>query len=165
MFKNRMNPERGQIDWESEFGEALTEHATLSQNIVEIGAWHGEGSTVCLAKGMTRPEQRMWCLEQDPTRWLEASRFHTDPRIKFLNEVASEAVDQLPRRIDMILFDGGDDTTDLEFDLLYSRCRGFIALDDINERKNRRQFAVLKILRPLIRVNQSQRNGWAIFGV
>ncbi len=160
-----MNPERGQIDWESKFGMELTRLATLSSTIVEIGTWHGEGSTVALAKGMVSPSQRMWCLEQDPARWLEASRFHSDPRIKFLNEVASNAVDQLPQRIDLILFDGGDETTDLEFDLLYSRCRGFIALDDINERKNRRQFAALKVLRPLVSENIRDRNGWAIFGV
>lgn len=156
---------RGQIEPESEFGQELTRLALLSTNIVEIGTWHGEGSTVCLAKGMVRPEQRMWCVEQDPARWLDASRFHTDPRIKFLNEVASEAVDQLPSKIDLILFDGGDLTTDLEFDLLYSRCRGFIALDDINERKNRRQLAALMVLRPLIRRCDYDRNGWATFGV
>lgn len=155
----------GQILVDSDFGLDLTRFALLSQNIVEIGTWYGCGSTVCLAKGMVLPNQRMWCVEQDKDRWLDASRNHTDPRIKFLNEVASEAIDQLPRRIDMILFDGGDETTDLEFDLLYSRCRGFIALDDTNYRKNARQYAALKILRPLVSENQSQRNGWAIFGV
>lgn len=156
---------RAQIEAGTPFGCALTECAILSSNIVEIGAWHGEGSTVCLAKGMLLPVQRMWCVEQDPARWLEASRFHKDPRIKFLNEVASEAVDQLPKRIDLILFDGGDETTDLEFDLLYSSCRGFIALDDVNERKNRRQYAALKILRPVFRESLTDRTGWAIFGV
>jgi len=157
--------ERGQIEPESEFGQELTRLALLSTTIVEIGTWHGEGSTVCLAKGMVRPEQRMWCVEQDPDRWMDASRFHKDHRIRFIRDHTFEIVDELPKHIDLILFDGGDLTTDLEFDLLYSRCRRFIALDDINERKNRRQFAALKALRPLIRECHYDRNGWATFGV
>lgn len=156
--------ERGQIEPSSEFGQELTRLAKDSERIVEIGSFFGEGSTLCLAHGLIRPTQRMYVVEQSQEMWFASSRFHQDHRIRFIREHTFEALSELPPFIDLMLFDGGDLTTDQEFDLLYSRCGKYIALDDINERKNRRQFAALKFLRPIIRECHYDRNGWAVFG-
>ncbi len=156
--------ERGQIEPASEFGLELTRLAQDAERIVEIGSWLGEGSTAALSKGLVHPFQRMWSVDQDAQAWLAASRFHEDERIRFIKDRTVNVLEELPEKIDLILFDGGDESTDGEFDLLYSRCQKYIALDDINERKNRRQFAALKVLRPMIRECHHDRNGWAIFG-
>lgn len=155
---------RAMIDLDTDLGKILTQCASASEKIVEVGSWHGEGSTLALSNGLIRSSQRMWVVEMDQSHWLDSSRFHKDGRIRFLNDRTVDVLDELPKKIDLLLLDGGDESTDEEFDLLYSRCSNFIILDDINDRKNRRQFAALKILKPLIRECHYDRNGWAIFG-
>jgi len=41
-------------------------------------------------------------------------------------------LDELPSEIDFVLFDGGEFTTHFEFVKIFSRCKKFIALDDVN---------------------------------
>ncbi|MDA1277250.1 MAG: hypothetical protein O2960_24835, partial [Verrucomicrobia bacterium] len=81
-----MSEPKGQILPNSEFGDLLTELAKKSETILEIGTWHGQGSTLCLAKGLVRPTQRMWTVDQSFEMWMEAkAHYVSDPRIRFLN--------------------------------------------------------------------------------
>ena len=129
---------KGQILPGSPFGDMLTSLAKRSEVIVEIGTWHGLGSTLCLSKGLVRDSQRMWTFEADKRVSAEAKGYYTDPRIEFVPTRFLDSVHLLPSVIDLILFDGSDEETDAEFDYISPFCR-VIALDDTNERKNRRQ--------------------------
>lgn len=161
-----MSEPKGQILPGSEFGDALTEIAKQCETILEIGTWRGQGSTLCLAYGMGRKTQRMWTIDQSFEMWMEAkAHYVSEPRIRFLNAHTVDVMDELPQKLDMVLFDGGDDLTDREFDLLFPRIQKFIALDDTNEKKNRRQMDLLLSSSSwvLFRGSEIQRNGWAIF--
>lgn len=161
-----MSEPKGQILPDSEFGELLTELAKKCERIVEIGTWHGQGSTLCLFRGLVRMTQLMWTIEQDETVWREAKGYYKDKsRIMFLNMHGVDAIGHLPTELDFILFDGHDEQTDGEFDLYLPRLTRFVALDDTNVRKNARQ---LKLLRDdlkwtLIKNRTGDRNGWAVF--
>lgn len=74
----------GQILPETNFGKVLTRLAMNSNSIVEIGCWHGGGSTKCLAAGLVRPEQRMWSVDTSPEMIAEARERNPDERITFL---------------------------------------------------------------------------------
>lgn len=156
----------GQILPGSVFGDLLTALAKQSERIVEIGTWHGLGSTLCLSRGLVRPAQLMWTVEQDKAMWEEAQcRYRTKPRIMFLNMHGVDALGHLPAKIDLMLFDGHDDQTDGEFDLYLPRLTRFVALDDTNTRKNERQVRVLRdeLKWRMVRHRPEDRNGWAIF--
>lgn len=135
-------PEKGQILPSSEFGEWLIKCAYSSNTIVEIGTWHGLGSTLCLYMGLVRPEQRLWTIEQDGERHAEAQTYYHEPRMTFIHGNALDVLDQLPPSIDFLLLDGDDLTTDQEWDALKDRTT-VVALDDTGERKNRRQRELL----------------------
>lgn len=152
---------RGQILPESEFGRWLTELASRSANVVEIGGWHGEGSTRCLVEG--RP-LNLWTVEQDLECLRELHRLYDKIPVTIVEGKALDVLSQLPAEIDLLLLDGDDLTTDDEFDQLFPRCRKWIALDDTNERKNSRQFRLLTELGwRLVAGRSEERNGWAIF--
>lgn len=74
----------GQIMPDTNFGMVLTRLAMNSNKIVEIGCWHGGGSTKCLAAGLVRPEQRMWSVDVSPQMITEARERNPDERITFL---------------------------------------------------------------------------------
>lgn len=74
----------GQILPDSNFGRVLTRLAMHSNTIVEIGCWHGGGSTKCLAAGLVRPDQRMWSIDISPSMVSEARMRNPDERITFL---------------------------------------------------------------------------------
>lgn len=74
----------GQILPHSTFGRTLTRLAMNSNTIVELGCWHGGGSTKCLADGLVRPEQRMWSIDTSPQMIAEARGRNPDERITFL---------------------------------------------------------------------------------
>lgn len=69
---------------ESNFGRVLMRLAMRSNTIVEIGCGNGEGSTVCLANGLVRPEQRMFSVESNPEMFRKACYLYCDERLKFL---------------------------------------------------------------------------------
>lgn len=128
----------GQILPDTAFGKVLTELSRESDMTVELGTWHGEGSTRCIANGLIYPEQRFITIEQDPTVHAGAKARYDDSRINFINGHALDVVDQLPEKIDLILFDGSDLTTEEEFAALAPRAT-VVALDDTMELKNRKQ--------------------------
>lgn len=63
----------------------LTSLAEESEIIVETGTWHGLGTTWCLYLGMDRPSQRLYTVELNKERHLEAKSYYDDPRITFLH--------------------------------------------------------------------------------
>lgn len=159
-----MSEPLGQILPESDFGQWLTRISRDCDKIVEIGTWRGMGSTLCIANGLVRPEQLFITIEKDVARWWEAKRRHKDKRILFLRGDALNLIHLLPNKIDLLLFDGDDLTTNDEFDALKDRCL-HVALDDTNETKNRRQMELLSKddAWTLVAGNNKDRNGWAIF--
>lgn len=144
-----MNPNepRGQILPGTRFGDMLTELAKQSETIVEIGTWHGLGSTKCLANGLVKPTQRMWTFEKDKEVSAEAASYYNDERITFINTDViwySNWTSNLPLKLDFVLLDGDDLSTDDEFKLFDGKFKcSVIALDDTLERKNRLQRAII----------------------
>lgn len=161
-----MSEPKGQILPGSEFGDLLTELAKQCERIVEIGTWHGLGSTLCLSRGLVRTTQRLWTIEQSYEMWTEARGYYPrEHRMRFLCAHAVDVIDELPNGIDLVLLDGHDEQTDFEFDLLLPKLTRFVALDDTNVRKNQRQvrlatewgWRVIKIGAPGV------RHGWAVY--
>lgn len=160
-----MSEPKGQILPGTEFGDLLTKLASQCETILEIGTWHGLGSTQCLSEGLVRPTQRMWTVDPSFQMWKEARSYYPDePRIRFLNAKTIDVLDEIPNTLDMVLFDGDDHETDDEFAVLIERITKFVALDDTNERKNynNRDFLLHKKWKIIADVKE-ERNGWAVF--
>lgn len=160
-----MSEPQGQILPGSEFGDCLTEIAKECETILEIGTWRGLGSTLCLSKGLIRPKQRMWTVDQAFDMWVEAKAHYIyEQRIRFLNAHTMDILDEIPMSIDLVLFDGSDDQTDGEFDTLIGRINKYAAFDDTIERKNYRQIGLMNSMGwNMIHGSSVQRNGWAVF--
>lgn len=165
-----MNVEpNGQILPASRFGSMLTALAKTVDTIVEIGTWNGGGSTLCLAMGLERPEQRIYTVEVDRTMRDTARARYSDDRIVFIHGTVSPMndstiiIDQLPSEIDLLLIDGGDGNGSRDLELLWERTE-IIALDDTREQKNsgNRRFLIGQHWIELADV-QNERNGWSIF--
>lgn len=155
---------KGQILPATKFGDLLTDLAKECETILEIGTWHGLGSTLCLSLGLVRPTQRMWTVDQSLEMWKEARSYYPEEyRIRFLKAHAIDILDEIPQKIDLILFDGNDLQTDTEFDLLVGRIQKYAALDDTRERKNVRQRRDLVGRWITVADVQDERNGWAVF--
>lgn len=153
----------GQILPGTAFGQFLTTLADQSEVIVEIGTWHGEGSTRCLANGLIRPSQRLWTVEQDKACYDEAQTRHVDPRIRFVLGRTLEVLDVLPSAIDLLLLDGDDLSTYQEWQALAPRSRR-VAMDDTNEQKNRASRAdAIQAGWKALADHPDDRNGWAVF--
>lgn len=76
---------RGQILPDSVFGCVLVALAAKSQFIVEIGTLTGEGSTACLHKGMTDPDQRLVGIEAcRESAAIAQERYKHDHRVQIL---------------------------------------------------------------------------------
>lgn len=159
----------GQILPDSRFGKMLTALAQVVDTIVEIGTWNGGGSTLCLAMGLERPEQRLYTVEADRAMHDTAKARYSDKRIIFLHGTVSPMndstiiIDQLPSEIDLLLIDGGDGNGSHDLELLWERTE-IIALDDTKEQKNagNRRFLIGQHWVELADV-QNERNGWSIF--
>jgi hypothetical protein len=73
-------------------------------------------------------------------------------------------ISELPSKIDFLLLDGGEFTTWYEFQLLFSRCTQFIALDDVNVSKCKKIREYLKSHNSWIEIDYiNERNGFSIF--
>lgn len=154
----------GQILPGSLFGDTLTDLASKSKTIVEIGTWRGQGSTLCLANGLNDPSQRMWTVECDKILWLQAKGyFNFEHRIRFLCARALDIQDELPAVIDLLLVDGSDEGAFAELLAFSSRCK-MIALDDTNEIKNKqgRQYLIDQKWK-MIHDHPEDRLGWSVF--
>lgn len=158
-----MSGNLGQILPGSTFGNLLTSLAERSEIILEVGTWHGEGSTRCLASGLCRPEQQLWTVEQDLACYEEARSRHVDPRIRFVCGKTLEVIDVLPSNMDLLLLDGDDLSTYQEWQALAPRSR-WVAMDDTNEQKNRTSRAEsIQAGWKILADHPEDRNGWAVF--
>jgi len=71
---------------------------------------------------------------------------------------------ELPSEIDFILFDGGEFTTYYEFQLLFPRCKKFIALDDTNVSKCKKIREILRNHSEWKEIETiKERNGFSLF--
>lgn len=80
-----------QILPDSQFGRILTELASRSKRIVEIGGGTGLGSTLCLANGATSSDQEMVTVEADPNNYT-VLRNNVSPNVLTLRGVISRAI-------------------------------------------------------------------------
>lgn len=188
----------GQILPESEFGKLLTKLAKESEVTCEIGTWFGNGSTLCLYRGMTRPEQRLVTFEVDLTKVMIARNFlKNDPRIEFVHgtivrsdefqpfehpdpkaerfywpEFSATAnapyrFDAVPEKIDLLVLDGGDWCSEVEFEKLIDRTK-VLAMDDTNPSKtpknsrNRETVLSQPEAWEVVADNQNDRNGYTV---
>lgn len=82
------------------------------------------------------------------------------------NTNAPYVLDQIPEKIDLLLLDGGEWTSHVEFTKLGQRCK-VIALDDTDPAKSNKNWRAVAILNTLkwqnIGENMTERNGWSIF--
>ncbi len=165
------NQPLGQIVPNSPFGRLLTYLAKQSNIIVEIGTWHGEGSTRCLANGLIRPEQRFYAIESSRDMFDESRSRYSDPRIVWLNGTVSPMndaliiLDQLPPSIDLLLIDGGDHNGWSDFLALWTRTK-IIALDDTNDdciKGKKSRACLIEHKWTPIADRQNDRNGWCVF--
>lgn len=125
------NLPRGQILPGSKFGDLLTELAKDAETIVEVGTWYGEGSTLCLYRGLIRLTQQLWSFDVSSEMASAAQRlYENDPRVYIVCNSAS-AID-----CDLLLIDGGEGDGPSDFALL-SPVAKVIALDDTNTPKNK----------------------------
>lgn len=76
-------------------------------------------------------------------------------------ELAPNVLDQLPQEIHLLVLDGGEFTTYAEYQILRSRIRGFIVLDDTNTRKCRRILNEA-LEQGLVVFESPERNGVAV---
>lgn len=161
----------GQILPNSEFGKMLTFLTRKSQTIVEIGTWHGEGSTRCIAQGLVRPDQRFFTVESSRQMWERAKAKYNDPRIAFLLGTVSpmddvpSVLDQIPPSIDLLLIDGGEYNGTQDFDALSGRSK-VIALDDTAEHCHKGKVPRKRLFEygwKVLADQPTDRNGWAVF--
>ena len=92
----------------------------------------------------------------------EFKRWHTLD-IENINR-SPNVLAELPNDIDFILFDGGEFTTYFEFEILFPRCKKFIALDDTNVSKCAKIRLFLKNHSEWKEIeNINERNGFSLF--
>ena len=70
---------------------------------------------------------------------------------------------QLPMEIDFLLLDGGEFTTWYEFEILFSRCTKYIALDDVLVSKCKKIREYLKDTQVWTETYIPERNGFSLF--
>jgi hypothetical protein len=70
---------------------------------------------------------------------------------------------QLPEEIDFLLLDGGEFTTWYEFQILFPRCKKWIALDDVNVSKCKKIRQYLKGHALWTEMYIPERNGFSLF--
>lgn len=82
------------------------------------------------------------------------------------NTSAPYVLDQIPEKIDLLLLDGGEWTSHVEFTKLGQRCK-MIALDDTDPAKSNKNWRAVAILNTLhwnkIGEDINERNGWSLF--
>lgn len=187
---------RGQITSTTKFGKLLSDLAEEASVIVEFGTHDGTGSTQCLYAGVRDASQHLYSvdidgpLQESARAWFD-SRFitfihgtivkpeefqtfaHPDPDSRQFyiperdaNARAPYVFDQIPEKIDLLLLDGGEWTSEVEFRKLYKRSE-VIAMDDSNARKSNKNWRARDALMvygwTLVGEDMNERNGWSVF--
>lgn len=184
---------KGQILPGTPFGQLLADLAAEHPRVVEIGAWHGQGSTLCLASGL-RQNGRLTSVELNPDRAKEARDFwsanngvevlcgyvaqpkyhsylwpkpdHEAYKHDLVGTLdAVNVLDKLPERIGLCLFDGGDYCGVWDWFKLVERCE-VVALDDICANKNWLPDRIMSGQPDrweCVRRETGDRHGWAVY--
>jgi hypothetical protein len=105
-----------------------------------------------------------------PTEFQEFTHPDPDSRQYYIperdaNAKAPYVLDQIPEKIDLLLLDGGEWTSNAEFLKLWERCK-VIALDDCNRTKSNKNWKAYYGLLDnwmLVGEDMNERNGWAVF--
>lgn len=156
-----MTSQPGQILRTSALGQFLTTQSSVSKTIVEIGTWFGNGSTLCIHDGLIRPDQMLITFEVDGEKAAHAAAIYAaDARVRCIhgtivlpdefqpfagprnlaefyegekagNNTAPYRWDVIPEKIDLLVLDGGDWTSEVEFAKLMDRT-DIVVLDDTN---------------------------------
>lgn len=187
---------KGQITMETGLGKLLAWLANNADTIVEIGTHDGSGSTDCLNRGMSPHQMLYSVDIDGPLQHQAFLRFGNSPQIRFIhgtivkptefmefahpdpdsrqywtperdaNARAPYVLDQIPEKIDLLLLDGGEWTSDVEFCKLADQCK-IIALDDVNKLKSnknwRAHWCLIGENWELIAEDMNERNGWSVF--
>jgi hypothetical protein len=191
----------GQINMDQTFGKKIYEIAQKDtvRNIIEIGSWNGQGSTVCLMNGIIfKKNSKLYSFEACSEMHNKAKTFwnnyHTNNKLHLLNgtlhrnivnfqennplfvrewyhyeeKVLNQAnlikIDDI-ENVDFVVLDGGEYTTDGDFEVLVDKNPKYIALDDTRVYKcsKIRQYLLNSNDWKLYDENINERNGWAIF--
>ena len=186
---------KGQINLGSICGDTIRDICACEdmKNIVEIGAWNGEGTTQCILAGMQK-DASLWSLECDEKMYdaarkvipdkanihlihgsvvnvedLDRGSLSEEEELWLSNdernmEGLENALPLLPESIDFLILDGGEFSTRHEFLLLKDRSK-VIMLDDTNCRKNKLNKEDLEASEEFdISLDYpNQRHGWAIY--
>lgn len=188
------DPSTGQILPGSKFGDKLTELAREAKVIVEIGTWKGMGSTYCLSSGVQKPSQFMFTLEADKAMYeqcpwthprvfriwgtivlpIEFPPYDTHPVENRAMQYADDyrlvqnapyVLGIIPEVIDLLLLDGGEWSSHVEFTKLKNRSR-IIALDDTHPDKSVKSYAAREVMLDnrwqVLADEPDDRNGWFI---
>lgn len=187
--------QHGQILPESRFGQWLTNLARDSENIVDVGTWRGGGSTQCLVNGIIRKTQKIWTVEIDGKLLKEACDGLACAQLIPLNgsiipiehfkcfmpfgasdrgtyefewrsvSNAEYVGGSLPDQIDLMVLDGGEFSTQFEWEFWHEKVK-VVAMDDTNPlvtNKNvRNRFWCLESGWTVLEDKLADRNGWFI---
>lgn len=189
------DPAKGQILPGTAFGDLLTELAKACNGpVLEIGSWHGQGSTVCLAEGLVQKYAGLISVELNPDRAREAAEFyvanqgvmvlagyvaapkyhpylwpkpdHENYKHDLVGTLdARNVLAELPERIGLCLFDGGDYCGVWDWFKLVERCE-VVALDDICANKNWLPDRIMSGQPErweCLRREPGDRHGWAVY--
>jgi hypothetical protein len=197
----------GQINMNSEFGNCIYKICLNEniQNIIEVGSWNGEGSTVCVMNSIINKENsKLYSLEANFEMFNKSKQFwkkyNTKDKLILLNGTLHRKIADinelnilynnnipyytehyLPEKkilemskiinidnidnVDVIILDGGEYSTQEDFNILIKKNPKFICLDDVNvyKCKNIRQTLLHNNEWNLYKEKLDQRNGWSIF--
>lgn len=111
---------------------------------------------------IVKPEEFQEFIHPDPAI---TRQIYYDPE-RAHNATAPYVLDQIPEDIDLLVLDGGEWTSDVEFQKLYERAK-VIALDDALKLKSNKNWRAHWFLIgedwELIAENWDERNGWSVF--
>lgn len=197
----------GQINMDSDFGMCIYRICIDDsiRNIIEVGSWNGEGSTICVMNAIIdKPGSKLYSVECDPRMYQMArnfwSKYNTHERLVLMNGTLHNKVADLdmlnqlyngnipyynehyvPEKhmaenspildvenitdVDVIILDGGEYTSEEDFNVLIKKNPKFICLDDVNvyKCKNIRQQLLNDGNWQLFDENLGQRHGWSVF--
>lgn len=197
----------GQINMDSDFGMSIYRICIDDsiRNIIEVGSWNGEGSTICVMNAIIdKPGSTLYSVECDPRMYQMArnfwAKYNTNNRLVLLNGTLHNKVADLdmlnqlyngnipyynehyvPEKqmaenspildvenitdVDVIILDGGEYTSEEDFNVLIKKNPKFICLDDVNvyKCKNIRNQLLNDSNWQLFEENLGQRHGWTVF--
>lgn len=192
----------GQITMESSFGQEIFNicKETNYRNIIEIGSWNGQGSTICVMNAIINKDNSiLYSFESDLDKYNDCKKFwnsqQTFNKLKLFNGVLHKKIDHISdiedkhfndewynkekktnnnskiidisniTDIDIIILDGGEYSTNNDYDILITKNPSVIILDDVNVNKCKkiRNRLLNNDIYDIYNEDLNDRNGWSIF--